>query len=105
MRTESSCILMKPPVTCCHSYVEPRRRTVWAPRGQTPVIEEKAGKEHLSLIAALAPNGRLYLSGQDKSFDSVGVIGFLEYLCRRYRKKDLIVIWQGRLCGWGYYPS
>ena len=78
---------------------------MWAPRGQTPVIEEKAGKEHLSLIAALAPNGRLYLSGQDKSFDSVGVIGFLEYLCRRYRKKDLIVIWQGRLCGWGYYPS
>lgn len=67
----------------------------WAPRGQTPVIEEKAGKEHLSLIAALAPNGRLYLSGQDKSFDSDGVIGFLEYLCRRYRKKDLIVIWDG----------
>ncbi len=47
------------------------------------------------MIAALAPNGRLYLSGQDKSFDSDGVIGFLEYLCRRYRKKDLIVIWDG----------
>jgi transposase len=67
----------------------------WAPRGQTPVLEEKAGKEHLSLIAALAPNGRLYLSGQSKAFNSETVINFLEYLCRRYRKKDLIIIWDG----------
>lgn len=43
----------------------------------------------------MAPNGQLYVSGQDKAYDSEGVVGFLEYLCRRYRKKDLIVIWDG----------
>lgn len=43
----------------------------------------------------MAPNGQLYVSGQNKAFDSEGVIGFLEYLCRRYRRKDLIVIWDG----------
>ncbi len=67
----------------------------WAPRGQTPVIEEKAGKEHLSLIAAMAPNGQLYIGGQDKAYDSEGVIGFLEYLCRSYRRKNLIIVWDG----------
>ena len=53
------------------------------------------GKEHLSLIAAMAPNGRLYVGGQDKAYNSEGVIDFLEYLCRRYRSKDLMVIWDG----------
>jgi transposase len=67
----------------------------WAPVGQTPIIEEKAGKEHLSLIAAMAPNGRLFVGGQNKAYDSEGVIDFLEYLCRRYRSKDMIVIWDG----------
>ena len=76
-------------------YLLPFVSRTWAPRGQTPVIEEKAGKEHLSLIAAMAPNRQLYVSGQNKAFDSEGVIGFLEYMCRRYRRKDLIVIWDG----------
>lgn len=76
-------------------YLLPFLSRTWAPRGQTPIIAGKAGREHLSLIAALAPNGRLYLSGQGKAFKSEQVVEFLEYLCRRYRKKDLIVIWDG----------
>ena len=43
----------------------------------------------------MTPNGRLYVGGQDKAYNSEGVIDFLEYLCRRYRRKDLIVIWDG----------
>lgn len=43
----------------------------------------------------MAPNGRLYVGGQDKAYDSEGVIDFLEYLCRRYRSKALIVVWDG----------
>ncbi|WP_229599749.1 IS630 family transposase [Runella slithyformis] len=76
-------------------YLLPLVCRTWAPKGKTPIIEEKAGKEHLSLIAAMAPNGRLYVGGQDKAYNSEGVVDFLEYLCRRYRSKDLIVIWDG----------
>lgn len=43
----------------------------------------------------MAPNGQLYVGGQGKAYDSEGVIGFLEYLCRRYRRKNLIVVWDG----------
>ena len=49
----------------------------------------------MSVIAAMAPNGRLYVSGQNKSYNGEAVVGFLEYLCRKYRRKNLIIIWDG----------
>ncbi|MBC3789059.1 hypothetical protein [Spirosoma utsteinense] len=58
----------------------------------------------MSLIAAIAPNGRLYLAGQDKPFDSVDITWFLGKLCWHYRRSNLLVIWQGRLSGRGGHP-
>ncbi|MGV3556905.1 hypothetical protein [Larkinella arboricola] len=68
----------------------------WAPRGQTPVLCEQAGRDHLSLIAAIAPNGRIYVAGQGQSFSGEDIVWFLGKLCRRYRKRDLLIIWRGR---------
>lgn len=76
-------------------YLLPLLAHTWAPKGQTPVVIEQAGRAHLSLIAAIAPNGRLYVGGQDRPFSSEDVIWFLEKLCSRYRKRDLLVIWDG----------
>lgn len=76
-------------------YLLPFLSRTWAPRGQTPVITEKAGRDHLSLIAAMAPNGRLYVGGQDAAFNGADVVWFLEKLCRRYRRKNLLIIWDG----------
>lgn len=56
---------------------------------------EQAGRAHLSLIAAIAPNGRLYVAGQDQAFTSEAIVWFLSKLCSRYRKRDLVVIWDG----------
>lgn len=67
----------------------------WAPCGQTPVLFEQAGRAHLSLIAAITPNGRLYVAGQDHPFTSEDIVWFLNKLCGRYRKRDLLVIWDG----------
>lgn len=67
----------------------------WAPRGQTPVLLEQAGRDHLSLIAAIAPNGRIYVAGQDQSFCGEDIVWFLNKLCSRYRKRDLLIIWDG----------
>lgn len=67
----------------------------WAPRGQTPILLEQAGRAHLSLIAAIAPNGRIYVAGQDQPFKGEDVVWFLSHLCRRYRKRDLLIIWDG----------
>ena len=56
---------------------------------------EQAGRDHLSLIAAIAPNGRIYVGGQDQAFTGQDIVWFLTKLCSRYRKRDLLVIWDG----------
>lgn len=76
-------------------YLLPLVAHTWAPKGQTPIVIEQAGRTHLSLIAAIAPNGRLYLGGQDRPFTSQDIIWFLDRLCSRYRKRNLLVIWDG----------
>ena len=76
-------------------YLLPMLRLTWAPRGQTPVLREQAGRDHLSLIAAIAPNGRIYVAGQDQSFTGEDIVWFLGQLCGRYRKRDLLIIWDG----------
>ncbi|WP_240625640.1 IS630 family transposase [Spirosoma pollinicola] len=76
-------------------YLLPLLAHTWAPCGQTPVVIERAGRSHLSLIATIAPNGRLYVAGQDQPFTSEDIVWFLTKLCSRYRKRDLLVIWDG----------
>lgn len=76
-------------------YLLPLLAHTWAPCGQTPVVVEQAGRAHLSLIAAIAPNGRLYVGGQDQPFSGEDIVWFLNKLCSRYRKRDLLVIWDG----------
>ena len=76
-------------------YLLPLVANTWAPCGQTPVIVEQAGRVHLSLIAAIAPNGRIYVAGQDQPFTGEDIKWFLYKLCSRYRKRDLLVIWDG----------
>jgi transposase len=76
-------------------YLLPLLAHTWAPKGQTPTILQQAGRAHLSLIAAIAPNGRIYLGGQDRPFNSQDIIWFLDRLCSRYRKRNLLVIWDG----------
>ncbi|MGV3556910.1 IS630 family transposase [Larkinella arboricola] len=76
-------------------YLLPLLAHTWAPCGQTPVLVEQAGRAHLSLIAAIAPNGRIYVAGQDQSFTSEDIVWFLNKLCGRYRKRDMLIIWDG----------
>ena len=76
-------------------YLLPLVAHTWAPCGRTPVLVEQAGRAHLSLIAAIAPNGRIYVAGQDQSFTGEDIVWFLGQLCGRYRKRDLLIIWDG----------
>lgn len=55
-------------------YLLPLLAHTWAPCGQTPVLIEQAGRVHLSLIAAIAPNGRIYVAGQDQPFTSEDIV-------------------------------
>ncbi|MFB9295889.1 hypothetical protein ACFFSP_20565 [Persicitalea jodogahamensis] len=62
MRTVLSFLLTKPPAIWCLSSAEPWRLGV-----QTPVIKEKAGEEHLSLIAPCHPTVDSMLGGKSEA--------------------------------------
>ena len=77
----------------------PLVRRTQAPRGQTPVIKQKAAsREKVSVIAALSLAPRrnrlgLYFQTRPKGyFDSLGVAEFLRVLLKHLRGK-VVVIW------------
>jgi transposase len=66
----------------------------WAPTGATPVLRCKLTRDHLSVISAISPEGKLYLSMQETAFDSDGVVAFLKLLLEEISGK-LLIIWDG----------
>jgi hypothetical protein len=62
--------------------------------GQTPILREWWTRDHLSAIAAISPEGKLYFHSQDHAIDSADVIAFLEHLLREVPGR-IIIIWDG----------
>ena len=71
-------------------------RHTWAPVGQTPLLRCPLTYDHLAVISAIAPDGRLFLTFQKHAFDSQGVLTFLEQLLEEIDGK-LLLIWDGAL--------
>lgn len=51
-------------------------------------------RDHLSVISAISPAGKLYLTMQDTAFDSDDVVAFLKRLLQEIPGK-LLLIWDG----------
>jgi len=66
----------------------------YAPCGQTPILKEFLSYDHLSLIGAITPPGRLFLKAYDHSITSKEVVAFLGQL-QRMIPGLLLVIWDG----------
>jgi len=64
----------------------------YAPRGQTPVLEEQATKAHGSIISAVTPAGQLFTRMQEEAFRGPDVIRFLEQWERQVAGK-LLIVW------------
>lgn len=71
----------------------PHRVRTWAPRGQTPVIQETFGWKSLSLIAGLTL-WSFSFQIHPGSIKAPEVVGFLQAL-QRYLRVPLLVIWDG----------
>lgn len=75
-------------------YLLPSVVKSYAPLGKTPILEHTLTREHLSVMGALTPTGRLFTKVQERSLKSPDVIGFLEYLLTKIAGK-LLIIWDG----------
>jgi transposase len=75
-------------------YPLPSGVRTYAPVGQTPILRKWWTRDHLSAIAAISPEGKLYFHSQDHAIDSADVVAFLEHLLREVPDR-MIIIWDG----------
>lgn len=75
-------------------YLLPGRVLTYAPRGQTPILKVPLSWDHLSVIGAITPAGKLYVHIQEKAFNGATIVQFLKHLLRHITGK-LLVIWDG----------
>ena len=74
-------------------YLLPAAVRTYAPRGQTPVLKYPFW-QHLSMISAITPQGKLYTQTRAQSFDGEAIVRFLKHLLQHIPGK-LLVIWDG----------
>ncbi len=66
----------------------------YAPVGQTPVLRTPLAYDHLSVISAITPDGRLFTHIQPTAFRGPTIVAFLRQLLRQIPGK-VLVIWDG----------
>ena len=75
-------------------YLLPGVVKTYGPKGQTPVVDKRLGRDHLSVMAGVTQAGKLYTLVRQKSLKSSESVEFLKHLLVQTRQK-LLVIWDG----------
>jgi transposase len=75
-------------------YLLPAVVRTYGPKGKTPVLPHRAGRDHLSVMGAVTSGGKVYTLVRRKPFNGLHCITFLQHL-RRQTGKPLLVIWDG----------
>jgi hypothetical protein len=79
---------------------KPSVRRTWAPRGHTPVLRHHFNWKKLSICSAIAyrwdgKRGQLFFRIVSDSYNDAKLIGFLTQLRREFRRRKLILVWDG----------
>lgn len=75
-------------------YLLPMVVRTYAPRGQTPVLQIKLTRDHLSAIGGITEKGRIFMQIQERAYCSEDVVRFFRLLLRKV-SGNLLVIWDG----------
>lgn len=75
-------------------YPLPFVARTYAPCGHTPVLRAPLTHDHLSVISAVTPDGRLFTHSQDHAIRGPDVAAFLRQLLRQIRGR-LLIVWDG----------
>jgi transposase len=75
-------------------YLLPGKVRTYAPKGETPILDEWQTHDHLSVMGGLTPAGKVYTLVRPKSLNGLHVVEFLQHL-RRHVGSRLRVIWDG----------
>ena len=75
-------------------YLLPGVIKSYSPERQTPILREKLTRDHLSVMAGMSPQGKLYTLARQESLNGWHSIEFLVHLGREAGAR-LLVIWDG----------
>jgi transposase len=75
-------------------YLLPGLVRTYAPEAQTPVIREKQTRDHLSVMGAMTPAGKVYTLARQESLNGLHSVEFLLHLLRVAGER-LLVVWDG----------
>ena len=75
-------------------YLLPGLVRTYGPKGQTPVVDKRLSRDHLSVMAGVTPAGKLYTLVRQNSLKSLESVVFLKHLLVQTGQK-LLVIWDG----------
>jgi transposase len=75
-------------------YLLPSVVRTYGPQGQTPVLDKKLTRDHLSVMAGVTPAGKLYTLVRRKALTNSESVVFLKHLLVQ-TGKPLLVIWDG----------
>lgn len=75
-------------------YLLPSVVRTYAPEGLTPVLRQKQTRDHLSVMGAMTPEGRVFVMARPESLNGLHCIEFLLHLLRVAGDR-LLVIWDG----------
>ncbi len=75
-------------------YLLPGVVRTYAPCGQTPELRVPLTSDHLSVISAITPEGRLLMQVQERAYKGPDVVGFLKHVLRHIPGK-LLIRWDG----------
>jgi transposase len=75
-------------------YLLPGKVRTYAPRGETPILDEWQTRDHLSVMGGLTPGGKVYVLVRPEPLSGLHVVEFLLHLLRHAGPR-LRVIWDG----------
>jgi transposase len=75
-------------------YLLPGLVRTYAPEARTPILREKVTRDHLSVMGAMTPEGKVYTLVRQESLNGLHTVEFLMHL-RRVSCLRLLVIWDG----------
>ena len=73
-------------------YLLPMVIRSYAPRGLTPLLKEFLSRDHLAVLGAITPQGKLFLSTHSQAISTQEVIEFLGLLQKRIPGR-LLILW------------
>jgi transposase len=75
-------------------YLLPSVVRTYAPRAMTPVLRARLSRDHLSVMAGMTPDGRIYTLTRQRSLDGTHSVEFLVHLLTVAARR-VLVIWDG----------